>query len=63
VSKPGRGESPAAAATGLSLPGPGEAPDFHLYSGDLEGNTTGRVSNDSAFQLVIRANGGSEAVE
>jgi type 1 glutamine amidotransferase len=27
-------ESPAAAATGLSLPGPGEAPDFHLYSGN-----------------------------
>jgi type 1 glutamine amidotransferase len=27
-------ESPAAAATGLSLPGPGEAPDFYLYSGD-----------------------------
>jgi type 1 glutamine amidotransferase len=27
-------ESPAAAATGLSLPGPGEAPDFYLYSGN-----------------------------
>ncbi len=27
-------ESPAAAATGLSLPGPGEAPDFHFYSGN-----------------------------
>jgi type 1 glutamine amidotransferase len=30
----GTDESPAAAATGLSLPGPGEAPDFYLYSGD-----------------------------
>jgi len=27
-------ESPAAAATGLSLPGPGEAPDFYFYSGN-----------------------------
>jgi type 1 glutamine amidotransferase len=27
-------ESPVAAATGLSLPGPGEAPDLHFYSGN-----------------------------
>jgi type 1 glutamine amidotransferase len=32
--EPGKDESPAADATGLSLPGPGEAPDFHLYSGN-----------------------------
>ena len=30
----GTDESPAAAATGLSLPGPGEAPDFYFYSGN-----------------------------
>jgi type 1 glutamine amidotransferase len=34
TASPGTDESPAAAATGLSLPGPGEAPDFHFYSGN-----------------------------
>src|SRR5205807_1711922 len=50
-------ESPAAAATGLSLPGPGEAPDLHFYSDDRNPNTTGRVSNDSAFQPTVSPNG------
>lgn len=57
------GESPAAAATGLSLPGPGEAPDFYFYSGDNSSNTTGRVSKDSAFQVTSCPNGRSGAVE
>ncbi len=53
-------ESPAAAATGLSLPGPGEAPDFHLYSGNAQSNTPGRVSNDSAIWVTEVLNGAVE---
>jgi hypothetical protein len=50
-------ESPAAWTAGLSLPGPGEAPDFSFYSRPGPFNTTSRVSNNSAFQPVQLPNG------